>query len=150
MNLDEYTWIYMHFSWHCGLLCCCLGIFAKSMHLLQTLVYWLCIYTYMYLTFVTLHFISSWFISSPIQWSGPSNEYIVCRYMFGISTRVVTHFPDLCYNPGEVCYVMISCNLCSWDFFSLMYIYIDLWFYALKSTQLLNGFCCQVLGYHAP
>lgn len=107
----------MHFPWHCGLLCCCLGIFAKSMHLLQTLVYWLCIYTYMYLTFVTLLFISSWFISSPIQWSGPSNEYIVCRYMFGISTRVVTHFPDLCYNPGEVCYVMISCNLCSWDFF---------------------------------
>lgn len=76
----------MHFPWHCGLLCCCLGIFAKSMHLLQTLLYWLCIYTYMYLTFVTLHFISSWLISSPVQWSGLGDEYIVCRYMFGIST----------------------------------------------------------------
>lgn len=130
MNLN--IKIYMHFPWHCGLLCRYLEKFAKSMHLLQTLLYWLCIYTY--LSFVTLHCVSSWFISSLLQWSGLTDKYIVCWYMFGSSVRVVLHFPeaDLCYNPGEVCYVMISCNLCSW-FFLLMY--IDLCFYALKSTN---------------
>lgn len=124
MNLD--IKIYMHFPWHCGLLCRYLEKFAKSMHLLQTLLYWLCIYTY--LSFVTLHCVSSWFISSLLQWSGLTDKYIVCWHMFGSSVRVVLHFPDLCYNPGEV----ISCNLCSW-FFLLMY--IDLCFYALKSTN---------------
>lgn len=76
MNLD--IKIYMHFPWHCGLLCRYLEKFAKSMHLLQTLLYWLCIYTY--LSFVTLHCVSSWFISSLLQWSGLTDKYIVCWY----------------------------------------------------------------------
>lgn len=76
MNLD--IKINMHFPWHCGLLCHYLEKFAKSMHLLQTLLYWLCIYTY--LSFVTLPCVSSWFISSLLQWSGLTDKYIVCWY----------------------------------------------------------------------
>lgn len=76
MNLD--IKIYMHFPWHCGLLFRYLEKFAKSMHLLQTLLYWLCIYTY--LSFVTRHCVSSWFISSLLQWSGLTDKYIVCWY----------------------------------------------------------------------
>lgn len=77
MNLD--IKINMHFPWHCGLLFRYLEKFAKSMHLLQTLLYWLCIYTY--LSFVTLHCVSSWFISSPVQWSGLyRDKYVVCLY----------------------------------------------------------------------
>lgn len=78
MNL--YIKIYVHFPWHCGLLCRYLEKFAKSMHLLQTLLYWLCIYTY--LSFVTLPCVSSWFISSLLQWSGLADKYIVCWYTY--------------------------------------------------------------------
>lgn len=85
MNL--YIKIYVHFPWHCGLLCRYLEKFAKSMHLLQTLLYWLCIYTY--LSFVTLPCVSSWFISSLLQWSGLTDKYIVCWYTyFGVLSEL--------------------------------------------------------------
>lgn len=131
MNLD--IKIYMHFPWHCGLLCCYLEKFAKSMHLLQTLLYWLCIYTY--LSFVTLPCISSWFISSLLQWSGLyRDKYVVCWYTFWEFCQSCPSFPwfvlqswwsVLC--PDFLQFVFLI--------FLLMYMYIDLCFYALKSTN---------------
>lgn len=120
MNLD--IKIYMHFPWHCGLLCRYLEKFAKSMHLLQTLLYWLCIYTY--LSFVTLHCVSSWFISSLLQWSGLyRDKYIVCWYTrLGVLSEL--SFISLICVTILVKWFLAICVL---DFFINVYRFMFLW-----------------------
>lgn len=128
MNLD--IKIYMHFPWHCGLLCRYLEKFAKSMHLLQTLLYWLCIYTY--LSFVTLHCVSSWFISSFLQWSGLTDKYIVCWYTcLGVLSEL-SFISLICVAILVKCAMSWFLAICVLDF---LLMYIDLCFYALKSTN---------------
>lgn len=119
MNLN--IKIYMHFPWHCGLLCRYLEKFAKSMHLLQTLLYWLCIYTY--LSFVTLHCVSSWFTSSLLQWSGLTDKYIVCWYTYlGVLSEL--SFISLICVTILVKWFLANCVL---DFFNNVYRFMFLW-----------------------
>lgn len=121
MNLD--IKINMHFPWHCGLLFRYLEKFAKSMHLLQTLLYWLCIYTY--LSFVTLHCVSSWFISSLLQWSGLTDKYIVCWYTcLGVLSEL--SFISL----RLICVTILVkwfLAICVLDFFINVYRFMFLW-----------------------
>lgn len=121
MNLD--IKIYMHFPWHCGLLCRYLEKFAKSMHLLQTLLYWLCIYTY--LSFVTLHCVSSWFISSPVQWSGLTDKYIVCWYTcLGVLSELsFISLRLICVTILVKCAMSWFLAICVLDFFINVHVY---------------------------
>lgn len=117
MNLD--IKIYMHFPWHCGLLCHYLEKFAKSMHLLQTLLYWLCIYTY--LSFVTLPCVSSWFISSLLQWSGLTDKYIVCWYTcLGVLSEL-SFISLICVTILVKCAMSWFLAICVLDFFINVY-----------------------------
>lgn len=127
----------------------CLEIFAKSMHLLQTLFYWLCIYTY--LTFVTLHCISSWFISSAVQWSGLSDKYIVCWYTcLGVLSEL-SLISLICVTILVKCAMSWFLAICVLDFFLInVYRFMILCSEGYTGMWLLNGFWCQVLGYHAP
>lgn len=121
MNLD--IKINMHFPWHCGLLFRYLGKFAKSMHLLQTLLYWLCIYTY--LSFVTLHCISSWFISSLLQWSGLTDKYIVCWYTcLGVLSELsFISLRLICVTILVKCAMSWFLAICVLDFFINVHVY---------------------------
>lgn len=121
MNLD--IKIYMHFPWHCGLLCRYLEKFAKSMHLLQTLLYWLCIYTY--LSFVTLHCVSSWFISSLLQWSGLTDKYIVCWYTcLGVLSELsFISLRLICVTILVKCAMSWFLAICVLDFFINVHVY---------------------------
>lgn len=121
MNLD--IKIYMHFPWHCGLLCRYLEKFAKSMHLLQTLLYWLCIYTY--LSFVTLHCVSSWFISSLLQWSGLADKYIVCWYTcLGVLSELsFISLRLICVTILVKCAMSWFLAICVLDFFINVHVY---------------------------
>lgn len=125
MNLD--IKIYMHFPWHCGLLCRYLEKFAKSMHLLQTLLYWLCIYTY--LSFVTLHCVSSWFISSLLQWSGLTDKYIVCWYTcLGVLSELsFISLRLICVTILVKCAMSWFLAICVLDFFINVYRFMFLW-----------------------
>lgn len=120
MNLD--IKIYMHFPWHCGLLCRYLEKFAKSMHLLQTLLYWLCIYTY--LSFVTLHCVSSWFISSLLQWSGLyRDKYVVCLYTcLGVLSEL-SFISLICVTILVKCAMSWFLAICVLDFFINVHVY---------------------------
>lgn len=115
--------IYMHFPWHCGLLCRYLEKFAKSMHLLQTLLYWLCIYTY--LSFVTLHCVSSWFISSLLQWSGLTDKYIVCWYTcLGVLSELsFISLRLICVTILVKCAMSWFLAICVLDFFINVHVY---------------------------
>lgn len=121
MNLD--IKINMHFPWHCGLLFRYLEKFAKSMHLLQTLLYWLCIYTY--LSFVTLHCISSWFISSLLQWSGLADKYIVCWYTcLGVLSELsFISLRLICVTILVKCAMSWFLAICVLDFFINVHVY---------------------------
>lgn len=130
MNLD--IKIYMHFPWHCGLLCRYLEKFAKSMHLLQTLLYWLCIYTY--LSFVTLHCVSSWFISSLLQWSGLTDKYIVCWYTcLGVLSELsFISLRLICVTILVKCAMSWFLAICVLDFFINVYRFMFLCFEEYK------------------
>lgn len=121
MNLD--IKINMHFPWHCGLLFRYLEKFAKSMHLLQTLLYWLCIYTY--LSFVTLHCVSSWFISSLLQWSGLADKYIVCWYTcLGVLSELsFISLRLICVTILVKCAMSWFLAICVLDFFINVHVY---------------------------
>lgn len=121
MNLD--IKINMHFPWHCGLLFRYLEKFAKSMHLLQTLLYWLCIYTY--LSFVTLHCVSSWFISSLLQWSGLTDKYIVCWYTcLGVLSELsFISLRLICVTILVKCAMSWFLAICVLDFFINVHVY---------------------------
>lgn len=121
MNLD--IKINIHFPWHCGLLFRYLEKFAKSMHLLQTLLYWLCIYTY--LSFVTLHCVSSWFISSLLQWSGLTDKYIVCWYTcLGVLSELsFISLRLICVTILVKCAMSWFLAICVLDFFINVHVY---------------------------